>query len=147
MTASHETPPALPYLESLAQQAQGHPLLPALGVAVPLWVHDLYRNGGPTPADWQRLSQMGHIFAERGDVLLFGGSRPGETAELFNQLAEALALLAFLPGGVRFGRLHFEAQEILTERLGAEKAQRYLRQLRRQTSESPPARQPFPMLS
>ncbi len=133
MTMPDDTPPALPYLETLARQASGHPLLPALGAAVPLWVHDLYRNGGPTPADWQTLGQLGYQLAERGDILLFGSSRPGETAELFNRLAEALALLAFLPGGVRFGSLHFEAGRILSGLVGEARAHEYLARLRRQT--------------
>ena len=130
MTSPDDTPAALPYLEALAHQSSGHPLLPALGTAVPLWVHDLYRAGGPSAADWQQLSQLGHLFAERGDILLFGGRRPGETAELFNRLAEALALLSFLPGGVRFGTLHFEAERILAHLVGAERAQRYVAQKR-----------------
>jgi hypothetical protein len=36
----------------------------------------------------------------RGDVLMFGGKK-GEAAELFNRLANALAVLAFAPGGIK----------------------------------------------
>jgi hypothetical protein len=40
--------------------------------------------------------------AESGDVLQFRGSRKGAAAEAFNALARALAILSFLPDGVRF---------------------------------------------
>ncbi len=36
-------------------------------------------------------------------------TKPGQSAESFNALAEALAILAFVPGGVDFGQMHFEA--------------------------------------
>lgn len=82
--------------------------------------------------DWLRLRQFGYRLAERGDILLFGGARPGETAELFNQLAEALAILSFLPTGVSFGHMHFDAEQILSGLLGHERAQRYMAQVRQQ---------------
>jgi hypothetical protein len=124
------------YLRSLAQRARGraaeHLLPTSLSAAVPLWVYDIYRRGGPLPEDWLHLSQIGHRLAEHGDVLLFGGSRPGETADLFNQLAEALAILSFLPAGVSFGSLHFEAEQLLSPLLGSDRARRYLAQVRQQ---------------
>lgn len=133
---SDDSPSAFVYLRSLTQRARGlaaeHLLPLSLSAAVPLWVYDIYRRGGPLPEDWLHLSQVGHRLAEHGDILLFGGSRPGETAELFNQLAEALAMLSFLPAGVSFGHLHFEAERILSQLLGSERARRYLTQVRRQ---------------
>jgi hypothetical protein len=134
---SDDSSSAFVYLRSLAQRAHGRAaehLLPiSLSAAVPLWVHGVYQRGGPLPEDWLRLSQIGHRLAEHGDLLLFGGSRPGETAELFNQLAEALAILSFLPAGVSFGHLHFEAEHILSRFIGSDRAQRYLTQIRQQT--------------
>jgi hypothetical protein len=127
------------YLRSLAQRAHGQAaehLLPiSLSAAVPLWVHGIYQRGGPLPEDWLHLSQIGHQLAEHGDLLFSGSSRPGETAELFNQLAEALAILSFLPAGVSFGSLHFEAERILSQLHGSDRAQHYLAQIRRQTGE------------
>jgi len=138
-TPSNDSSSAFAYLHSLAQQAHGQAaehLLPiSLGAIVPLWVHSIYRRGGPLAEDWLRLSQIGHQLAEHGDLLLFGGSRPGETAELFNLLAEALAILSFLPAGVSFGHQHFEAEQMLSQVLGSEQAQHYLTQIRQQTGE------------
>lgn len=128
--------PLFDSLHALAQQTRGQKtefLLPlSLGAAVPLWVHGIYERGGPTSEDWLRLRQFGYRLATHGDILLFGSSRTGETAEIFNQLAEALALLSFLPAGVSFGHMHFDAEQILSGLLGRERAQRYMAQVRQQ---------------
>ena len=124
-----------PSLHSPAEQvpvssAQG--LLPtALSAAVPLRIFAIYERGGPTADDWTRLQGLGRLLAERGDQLLFRSALPGETAEVFNALAEALALLAFLPGGVPFGDERFDALQILSGLLGEERARSYLSQIRR----------------
>lgn len=124
-------PPAGPTVVSAAQT-----LLPvALSAAVPLWVFEIYERGGPQKSDWQRLQNLGLLLAERGDRLLFRSPREGETAELFNALAEALAILSFLPGGVPFGEERFDALQILTGLLGEERATRYLSQIRREREE------------
>lgn len=41
--------------------------------------------------------------AENGDVILYRGSRPGETGRAAGKLITGLACLAYQPGGVRFG--------------------------------------------
>jgi hypothetical protein len=106
-------------------------LLPtALSAAVPLWINDLFQRGGLTLEDWQRLADLGQLLAAHGDALLFHSPKEGETAQVFNALAEALALLAFLPGGVSFAGQHFDALPLLTHALGAEGAASYLAQVR-----------------
>ncbi len=108
-------------------------LLPvALSAAVPLRIYEIYERGGPTAEDWQWLRAQGRTLAERGDVLLFGSSRAGEAAELFNMLAEVLAILSFLPGGVPFGKERFDALKILTGFLGEERARPYVTHIRHQ---------------
>jgi len=77
------------------------PLLPlTLDVAVPLRIDEIRRRGGPTAADLKKAQDYGITLASRGDRLLFRSKKKGETAELFNGLAHAVAVLAFLPGGV-----------------------------------------------
>lgn len=84
-------------------------LLLSLEVAVPMRIAEL--------ADdvllWSRVEEWRREalepIASCGDVLMYGG-KPGEAAEVFNHLARALAAMAFLPGGVAFGGLHFEAE-------------------------------------
>ena len=106
-------------------------LLPtALSAAVPLWVSTIYERGGPTREDWARLPQLGRMIAEQGDRLLYRGSREGETANLFNAIAEALAFCSFARGGISFAGQQFDALQILTFFLGAEKAEQYVAEVR-----------------
>lgn len=83
--------------------------LELLHIAVPLRIMELRGHGGPTPAEWQDA----HDWAEEklgphGDSLLFkvtGTKAKAEgydTATMFNELARTLAVMAFVPGGVRF---------------------------------------------
>ncbi|MEO8120822.1 MAG: hypothetical protein ABI606_16070 [Rhodoferax sp.] len=46
------------------------------------------------------------VFSE---VLPAGGGKLGEGARAFNALAQAIAALAFVPGGVTFGARHYQA--------------------------------------
>jgi hypothetical protein len=111
-------------------------LLPiAVSAAVPLWIYQISQRGGPTAEDWQRLRSIDRLLAEQGEHLLFRSPREGETAHLFNSLAEALALLAFVPGGVHFGGQHFEALQILTHFLGAERASNSFAQIRQASTD------------
>jgi hypothetical protein len=106
-------------------------LLPiAISAAVPLWVYEISQRGGPTADDWKRLPNLGRLIAEQGDHLLHRSPGEGGTAALFNALAEALALLSFVPGGVSFGEQHFDALQILAGFLGAEQAATYLARVR-----------------
>jgi len=75
-------------------------LITALEGAVPLWAAELAKAplrqllaGGPA---------LARVIAESGDVLQFGGAREGRVAEAFNALARSLAILSFVPDGVRF---------------------------------------------
>lgn len=70
-----------------------------LSVAVPLEIERLRQFGGPTDADYSSMAGIVDRLGNRGDVLLFGGPK-GEPARLFSDLARALAVMAFLPGGV-----------------------------------------------
>lgn len=76
--------------------AGNHPLRAHLSLAVPLLIMDLQRQGGPTEHQIAEMRRRGIVSA---DYMLFG-SEPGEAAELVTQLAEAIAVLAFAPGGI-----------------------------------------------
>lgn len=87
-----------------------HSLIPFLDCTVPLEIHALESRGGPDDADLEAAHAFGSDLALRGDVMLFGGGKPGEAGELASQTAKAIAVLAFSPGGVTvFGR-HWEAR-------------------------------------
>jgi hypothetical protein len=85
-----------------------------LSVAVPLRIAELERaitNGSTTVEEIikEAKEQIGPVASE-SDKLLFGSSKRGEAARVFNSLVKALAAMAFVPGGVTFSGLHFEAK-------------------------------------
>ena len=79
-------------------------------VAVPLRIEQMKSKGGPSDEDRKRATETSSIIGERGDILLFGGGKKGEAADQFNRTAEAVAVLAFCPGGVTIFGAHFEAK-------------------------------------
>jgi hypothetical protein len=83
-------------------------LIPAVELAVSLKIQELQESGGPNTQQFEEAKSFSSILAEKGDVLLFGGGKKGEVAELFNRLVFALAVMAFIPGGVRFCGLTFK---------------------------------------
>ena len=78
--------------------------------AVPLHIMQLKERGGPSPEDMATAQETSDMLGERGDVLLCGGGKKGEAADLFNRTAKAIAILAFVPGGVTIFGTTFEAK-------------------------------------
>ena len=80
-----------------------------LDAAVPLWIHQ-FRD----LSEEERMEMIGEIspgFAERMEYVI--QKTEGKTADAFNDLARAIALMSFLPGGVKcFGR-HWETKSEL----------------------------------
>lgn len=76
-------------------------LVPALEAAVPLRILDLQSRGGPSDSDYERARAFSAILSEKGDQLLYASKKPGYTATLFNDLAQAIAVMAFQPAGIR----------------------------------------------
>lgn len=75
-------------------------LLSTLELAVPLWVDRLRQQ--PLSEILARAPTLSQTIAEHGDDILFKSKRKGDTAKAFNALAESLAALSFMPGGVTF---------------------------------------------
>jgi hypothetical protein len=91
----------------VTQQAESL-LAIALESAVPLWIEELRPL---TAAERQKKARKGvQAICEHGDVLQFGGGKPGQVAEAFNAIARGLAALAYQPGGVTFCGRHWEAK-------------------------------------
>lgn len=84
-------------------------LAPMLALAVPLLIAELAQHGGPTAEDYARVASYGDDLAFHGDDLLYVSRKQGETAHCFQQVAEAIAVLSFCPGGITVFGLHFEA--------------------------------------
>jgi len=111
----------------------GHPLIPTLEMAVTLRLLMLQDHperrpkaedmilclecqgqgkGCATCGDHlyvRRSEAYSFYIAAHGDVLMYGG-KPGQAAKAFNVLAEGLTMMAYYPGGVTLGPLHFEVK-------------------------------------
>ena len=81
----------------------------ALSAAVPLRIMMMKEHGGPTAEERASCVGIAQMLGEKGDVLLFGGGRPGEMADAFNAVARGIAILAFSFGGVTLFGQHWEA--------------------------------------
>lgn len=110
-------PPSLdPVVPALSRQA--HSLLrDTLHVAIPLRIMQFAAQGGPTAQDFERARDFGPVLAEKGDVLQFGGKHKGEAAQLFNELARTIAVIAFQPGGVKFAGDHWVGKAKLKKKI------------------------------
>ena len=69
---------------------------------------ELRAQGGPNAGDIARVQRYIPDFVERGNDLFFSGGKTGATAERFEQLVEAIAVLAFCPGGITIFDHHHE---------------------------------------
>lgn len=82
-------------------------LLISLEADVPLWIER--HRATPEVERATRRQVCSAAVAAHGDILQFKSTKAGETADVFNRLAEGLALAAFAPGGVTFHGQHWEA--------------------------------------
>lgn len=84
-----------------------------VAAVVPLMIKDLERVGGIT--DWHLEQVQGHALyiGEKGDTLQYYVS--GQSGKAMHVLCEMLAVQAFIPGGVRFGTLHFTGYPVYEE--------------------------------
>lgn len=95
---------------SAQSKLEAHPLPGWLGMAVPLHLLDLKERSGPDEADLHAARAFSKTLGERGDVLLFGSKKQGEAAKLANDLAHAIAVLAYCPGGITIFGQHWESR-------------------------------------
>lgn len=87
-------------------------LLPEMmRMAVWLQIELLKQRGGPTDQDMKKAQETSDMLGEHGDVLLCGGGKKGQCADLFNRTAHAIAVLSFVPGGVEIFGAHFETRK------------------------------------
>jgi hypothetical protein len=79
----------------------------SLAIAVPLATKEYQRFPEKWEADKELIISYADVFAGQGDELLF--KQKGVSGQLFTKLARALAWLSFLPGGVKFNGVLYEA--------------------------------------
>lgn len=82
---------------------------PIFNAAIMLRCLELRSSGGPTPEQWASIQDTGKLLGEKADVMLFGGGKKGEAADLFNKTCFAVAVLSFVPGGITFMGDHYES--------------------------------------
>ncbi len=95
---------------------QDHPLPLFVATFVPLRILEIQQAGGATDADFKRARTFVPDLCEHGDALLYHEKR--RTGEMAGRLVDAIAVLAFVPGGVTMFGQHFESHPI--ERLGGD---------------------------
>lgn len=78
----------------------------SLSAAVPLWIERVKAYSPQVRED--RARHAVDVIASKGDNILYRSKVAGETAMAFNTLAEAIAIMAFQPGGVEFDGMHWE---------------------------------------
>ena len=102
----------VPASQTQAVFGQGKPeevLYHFLALAVPARIEALQRQeGGVSAEDFTRVTGYTDALGVDGDALIC--ARKGKTGEMAAKLIDALAVMAFVPGGVTFGNLHFEAE-------------------------------------
>lgn len=89
-----------------------HPLADFVGAFVPLLIAEWRRSeaGQPTDTEIADIRQRYAAMIARGDGAELLYREPGKTGQSAGLLLEALAMLSFVPGGVRFCGHHFEAK-------------------------------------
>jgi hypothetical protein len=98
------------YKQALIQEhTTGTLLQTTLEATVPFRMLELRQQGGPLDRDWQETRDFADVLATEGDAVLFKGHKKGDTARVMKGLIRALAVMAFVPGGVTAWGLHFDA--------------------------------------
>lgn len=106
--------PTLPGDEptDLSEPLKRHPLAEFVSAAVPLRILAILQEyGEPTDRHWEETRAINDWLGEKGDLLLFKSDKKGETASLANAFAQAIACLAFVPGGIEIFGQRFDAKQ------------------------------------
>lgn len=100
-------------MDSLKVENTNHELLNImLEAAVPLAIEDILKAGGRdaiTDYQLEQVREYSDQLGGEGDTLLYYTKH--KTAQNFSKLTECLAIMAFMPGGVKISGLHFEVKE------------------------------------
>lgn len=98
------------YKQVLAQESiTGTLIQSTLEIAVPFRMLELHQRGGPSDLDWEETRAFGDVLPYAGDNLIYKSGKRGETARLMSDTIRAVAVLAFVPGGITIYGLHFDA--------------------------------------
>lgn len=85
-----------------------------LAAVVPLMIFDLEHQGGISSLHIEALQKRRHgRELSHDEAVLYAVGKL--TAQMIHELCEELAIMSFLPGGVKFGVLHFEGKPVYME--------------------------------
>lgn len=80
-----------------------------LMLAVPFAIERFQKRGGPTEDDLAQARSHSSFLGSKGEALYF--HMKGETARAMDLVVEAIAILAFVPGGIESFGLKFEVKD------------------------------------
>ena len=83
-----------------------------LNAAIPFWVAQIKSMTQErfNTRFIELTSKLPSILGAKGDILMYGSEKEGEVSKLFNEVAEAVALMSFFPGGIKIFGGHWENQ-------------------------------------
>lgn len=80
-------------------------------LAILIWIKKMMNM--PLEDVWKRLDEISgtlpSLLATKGEAFIFGTGKKGEAALMFSQVAEGVALMSFLPGGIHIFEHHWES--------------------------------------
>lgn len=88
------------------EEIDWHPVVGACGFHVPLMILDLMEGDGPTADCLELTRKRSEKILRNADDFLYGGKGAGE---MLIQLTEAIAVMSFLPGGIKIFGFHWQA--------------------------------------
>jgi hypothetical protein len=80
-----------------------------LDAAVSLRILALQEQGGPTKEEFNHIQSYDQLLGERGNFLWMKSKKKGETVKVANAVADAIAVLSFVPGGIEIFDRHWKS--------------------------------------
>ena len=105
---------------------------------VPPLIRHYKRAGGPRAEDYARASSSALSLGEHGDDILFPNAKKDTDTEIMDKLVEAVAVLAFCPGGIRIFGLEYDATKEEVE--GRDELQQLIKDFDRVLQQTPRSR-------
>ena len=102
---------------------------------VPPLIRRYIRAGGPRSEDYARAHSYALSLGEHGDDILFPTDKKGTDTEVMDKLVEAVAVLAFCPGGISIFGLDYDATRVEVE--GRDELQQLIADFDRILSQTP----------
>ena len=80
----------------------------ALETSVTLMIEEMKSGRRTSELTPEQTSRVASLITEHGDKMLYRPDKKGQGAEVFNELANVIACLAFQPNGITIFDMHFE---------------------------------------